>query len=118
MIEYIVNKEKRTVAAVYKFDMDEETFNGSGEIYIGLVTALRQLNKRGLSTKRNNEYFNKMYFPNYLSAKAKCNPHDEWNEDFGKQLARKRLVEKIHNYRSDSYKIIAKITKEISDIVM
>ena len=50
-----------------------------------------------------------------MSAKAKCSPDDEWDEEFGKELARKRLIEKIHNYRSNSYKIIGEMIKEIYD---
>lgn len=59
-----------------------------------------------------------MYFPHYMSAKAKCNPEDEWNEEYGKQLARQRLVEKIHNYRSNSYKIIADKVEEIKKFLL
>ena len=33
----------------------------------------------------------------------------------GDSLARERLVEKIHNYRSNSYKVIGDIVKEIDE---
>ena len=59
-----------------------------------------------------------MYFPRYMSAKAKCNPEDEWDEEYGKQLARQRLVEKIHNYRSNSYKIIMDKVEEIRNFLL
>lgn len=121
MIKYIVNKEKRTVVAMIKF-VDEDgdsipTFKNSEFIFDDLWSVLKRIKHDG-NTFCNREYrkkVNKMFFPNHIVAKAKCSPDDEWNEEFGKELARKRLVEKIHNYRSNSYKIIADMVKEIGD---
>lgn len=117
MIEYIVNKEKRTVVAMIKFGENEETFKNSPYIYDDLTYVFGKLKKEKYSSKKYGEEYSKMYFPRYMSAKAKCSLEDEWDEDYGKQLARQRLVEKIHNYRSDSYKIIAELVQGISDIV-
>ena len=118
MIEYIVNKEKRTVVAMIKFGEDEETFKNSSYIYDDLIYALGRLTKEEYSIRKYNEEYNKMYFPRYMSAKAKCSLEDEWDEDYGKRLARQRLVEKIHSYRSNSYEIIAEMVQRINDIVM
>ena len=120
MIKYIVNEEKQTVVAVIKFENDGEaipTFKDSNLIFDDLWMALRRLKHRD----RNfwgREYYkraNKMYFPKYMSAKAKCAPNDVWSEDIGKELARQRLTEKIHNYRRNSYKIITDLVKEINN---
>jgi len=120
MIKYIVNKEKRTVVAVIdfgkSFGKSQETFKYSGSILdrIDDVLACLKGNRNGY-TKNYWKKYDKMYFPRYMSAKAKCSPNDEWNEEYGKQLARERLVEKIHNYRSNSYKIIVDMIKEINN---
>jgi len=116
MIKYIVNKEKRTIVAVIDFGESQETFRYSENIldHIDEVLACLKGNKNGY-TKNYWKKYNKMYFPRYMSAKAKCSPNDEWNEEYGKQLARERLVEKIHNYRSNSYKIIVDMIKEINN---
>lgn len=116
MIEYIVNKEKRTIVAMIKFNEDNKTFKHSWVIFNRLYEVLNYLYDK--DTEYSKSYYkkeNKMYFPKYMSAKAKCNPEDEWNEEYGKQLARQRLVDKIHNYRNNSYKIIAKMADEIKE---
>lgn len=121
MIKYIVNKEKRTVVAVIEFEKDEETFVNSSYIYDDLSWALSRLKKNEdvIYNKKNKQSkVEKMYFPRYMSAKAKCNPEDEWDEEYGKQLARQRLVEKIHNYRSNSYKIIMDKVEEIRNFLL
>lgn len=118
MIEYIVNKEKRTVVAMIKFDEDEKTFKNSPYIYEDLTYVFAGLKKEKYSSKKHGKEYSKMFFPRYMSAKAKCSLEDKWDEEYGKQLARERLVEKIHNYRSNSYKMIAEMVQRISDIVM
>ena len=119
MIEYNVNKKKRTVAAFIKFDEyenDRECFENSLGIYDDLGWTITRLKKNGfVFSKKHEKNKNKMIFPMYMSAKAKCSPEDEWDEDYGKALARERLVNKIHNYRSNSYKIIQDIVKEIDE---
>ena len=117
MIDYIVNKEKRTVVAMIKFDTNEQTFKDAEYIYDNLECALRHLKRYEYSSERYMSGCLKMTFPKYMSAKAKCNPEDEWDEEYGKQLARQRLVEKIKKYRSNSYKIIADLIEEIKDFI-
>ena len=114
MIKYIVNKEKRTVVAVIEFGDSEETFKNSEFIVVYIDSILAKIkNSKSEYSKKYWKNYKKIFFPRYMSAKAKCNPEDEWDEEFGKRLARKRLVEKIHNYRSNSYKIIADMIEEI-----
>ena len=118
MIDYIINKEKRTIVAMIKFITEDgeevPVFKDSGYILDDLWSVLKHFNS-------NNSYWSKiyrakakkMYFPKYMTAKAKCSPDDEWNEEYGKQLARQRLTEKIYNYRSNSYKIVGEMIEEI-----
>lgn len=116
MIDYIVNEEKRTVAAVIKFN-DEEAFRGSSKIYDSLVTVKDILSKNDSYGKKYFEKLDKMYFPKHISAKAVCSPEDEWNEEYGRQLAKQRLVKKIHKYRSDTYRTILKMVFDIEDML-
>ena len=120
MIEYIVNEEKRTIVAMIKLgDKDNyhlSAFNKSESIFEDLWIALKRI--KNSSNYYDKEYYskmNKMSFPYYMSAKAKCNPSDEWNEEYGKEIARKRLVGKIHKYRSNAYGIIIELINEISN---
>ena len=114
MIEYIINKEKRTIVAMIKFYNRTECFKNSNIIFDDIYIALKHI--KGDDYLYDKTYFTKnakMYFPDHITAKAKCNPDDEWDEEFGKELARKRLVEKIHNYRSNSYMIIGDMISDI-----
>ena len=121
MIEYIVNKDKRTIVAMIKFVNKEETgifvptFKNSQLIFDDLWMALYRIkhNEDIIWNKKYHKNFSKMSFPNYMSAKAKCSPEDEWDEEYGKRLAHDRLIEKIRNYRSNSYGIIASLAREI-----
>jgi len=117
MIKYIINKEKRTIAAVIDFENSTKTFKDADWIFNNLYEALGYLSHREMYNKKYYELEKKMRFPKYMSAKAKCSPEDEWNEDYGKALARMRLVEKIKKYRSDSYKIISDLNKEIAEVL-
>lgn len=119
MIKYIINKEKRTVVAVIEFGKNEETFKNSSNIYNGLSWAVDHLRKSKYEiSKEDRTNMNKMYFPKYMSAKSKCNPEDEWDEEYGKQLARQRLVEKIYKYRRNSYLIISNMAQKIINIIL
>jgi hypothetical protein len=119
MIEYSVNKEKRTVVAFIKFGEHEECFKDSSWILEKLYSALDLFYRRDtFCGKKYRELERKMFYPCTMSAKAKCNPKDEWDEEYGKQLARQRLVEKIKRYRSNSYCVIANLANEINEFVM
>lgn len=54
-------------------------------------------------------------FPSSISAKAKCAPEDEWDEEFGRELAYQRAKEKYYRYffnLADKY--FAYIEKQVS----
>jgi hypothetical protein len=114
MINYIVNKEKRTVVAIMKFE-DEKTFKNNTTILSSLVEALENLKNTSIAYSKYQELLDKMCFPKYMSAKAKCSPEDEWDEEYGKKLAHERLVKKIHDYRSNSYQILLRIVWDIEN---
>ena len=117
MIKYIVNKEKRTIAAVIEFEPEEPCFKNSRWIYSNIYDVWALLNHIGDKyTKKYHNESRKMYFPKYMSAKAKCDPQDEWDEEYGKKLARERLMEKIHNYRNNAYNIINKYAEKIYNL--
>ena len=118
MIEYIVNKEKNTIVAMIKFGDKKETFKNSFYVYDDICWAFTRLEKNNFNeTEKFKQNYDKMFFPKVMSAKAKCNPEDEWDEEYGKQLARQRLVEKIKKYRSNSYKIITDLIEEMRDFI-
>lgn len=118
MIKYIINKKKRTVVAMIKFNSGQETFKDSDIIYENICQAFTRL-ERNKFNRTEKFYYNsyKMFFPISMSAKAKCNPDDKWDEEYGKQLARQRLVDKIRKYRSNSYKIIADLIEEMREAI-
>ena len=121
MIEYSINKEKRTVVAFIKFGYEKNTFKDSRWIFDSIYDALIALQHKEYREKHNKTYcklYSKMTFPSVMSAKAKCSPEDEWDEEYGKQLARQRLVEKIKRYSSNSYCVIANLANEINEFVM
>ena len=122
MIEYIVNKEKSTVVAMIKFDEDVDSrrcFKNSSWVYSSLYDALSTLQHKDewCRNKTYDKQIKKMRFPQVITAKAKCSPDDEWNEEIGKEIARERLVKKIKKYRSESYQIVADMAQEIVDII-
>jgi hypothetical protein len=116
MIEYIVNKDKRTVVAMIKFEDHQECFKNCDDIFDKLADILDIIKKiESWPSSAYKKHASKMFFPRYMSAKAKCSPDDEWNEKYGKELARQRLVDKIHKYRSNCYGIIADTIEEIAE---
>lgn len=59
--------------------------------------------------------YDEYYFPSSISAKAKCAPEDEWNEEYGRELAYQRAKEKYYRYffnLTDKY--FAYIEKQVS----
>lgn len=45
-----------------------------------------------------NPYKDYYYLPSSIVAKAKCAPEDEWNEEYGRELAYQRAKEKFYRY--------------------
>lgn len=105
MIQYRVNKNKGVVCA-FMTDCNQDFVN-----YIYNCTAVhRNGNCNFLANLINQKLLNE--FPDRFFAVAKCNPEtgDEWNEEFGKEVAKAKLLSKYYN-------VIARFVKDIfSDI--
>lgn len=57
------------------------------------------------------------YANKIISASAKCHPDDIYNEDFGKQLAEKRLINKIARKRYNYYqRELIKTLHELNEV--
>ena len=106
-IEYYVNEEKKTVTAVLAgvrkemSSMFEKKFANAGfsarsnDWFIGGTKALPDVMK---------------FIPDKLVATATCAPEDEFDVEFGCNLARMRLIEKLYKYRDRvSYDLAVKV---------
>lgn len=99
-IHYIIDEEKRTVAAYMK-----------NTAYDFLLNIDERLEKKPLMRidVGNDNMSNYMIKPSYR-AKAKCAPEDEFNIEVGVELAKARLLEK---YYGDLTKATAKFNNEL-----
>lgn len=105
IIRYFVNKEKRTVACVM-YQAESDANNGI---------------RKYLASNGDFDYgwdmFSKMQLPSAITGIAKCSPDDEWNEEFGKQLARERCYNKYEALKLEKYrKIMTVLTSMVDDI--
>lgn len=94
MIEYRVNKDKGVVCA-FMVNCNEDFVN-----YVYNCTAVhRNGSCNYIADLINAKYLEE--FPDRFVAVAKCNPEtgDEWNEEFGKEVAKAKLLAKYYNVR-------------------
>ena len=108
MIEYRVNKDKGVVCAFMK-DCNRDFVN-----YVYNCTAVhRNGSCNFIADLINTKYLNE--FPDRFVAVAKCNSEtgDEWNEEFGKEVAKAKLLAKYYNVRS---RFIRNIFGDIQDM--
>lgn len=89
---YYIDEEKRTVVCK-RIDCEYEI--------------MRMMSKNGLISIPSEISANKLILKSSYTGKAKCNPEDEWDEDVGMDIARRRMLKK---YYSD--KLIALHTYE------
>lgn len=120
MIHYNINKEKRTIAAYITFPenkWDRAVFKEAPELFEKLYDTLKVINHQDVyrTYPAEQQLYNKMFFPAYMCAKTKCSPEDNWDEEYGKELARMRLTNKIHQYRNNAYTILRNIVDEIEE---
>lgn len=87
--EYIVNEEKRTVICViHTTDQDNE---------VGMEWATAQNLRDDLMV--DSWYLRNVAgarLPKHFAGKAVCSPHDKWDVEIGKKIARYRALEKYH----------------------
>jgi len=87
MFKYYVNEEKKVVVAIA-----ENCTN------LAIQKILRKYPVSRSALLADENYFNKAFMHDTYSAKAKCDPNDEFDVEFGKKLAKKRLEEKLEKY--------------------
>lgn len=110
MINYVVNKEKRTVVAFFA-DNKNRNLCGRTLLYYDLIQYLYSKFEKSsffdmldediamsIIVDLVDEFMNK-HVPeeNCIRGIAKCNPEDVFEENFGIKIARERLIEKERN---------------------
>lgn len=102
-IEYYVNPEKQVVTAVLTgvrvemMTMFEKKFNGYG---FSAYTSLWDSTPAALIEAMKN-------IPDKITASATCAPEDEFNTEFGCNIARMRLLQKLYYYREKAACILS-----------
>ena len=86
MIKYNVDRENGIVTA---------TIDGCANDALNHVN--RRLKSAGFAVVETD----KLKMKDAFTAKAKCHPDDEFNEDTGKEIARSRVLDKYHANRVD-----------------
>ena len=87
--EYIVNEEKRTVICVIH--------TGEQDNEVGMEWATAQNLRDDLMV--DSWYLRNVAgarLPKHFAGKAVCSPHDKWDVEIGKKIARYRALEKYH----------------------
>lgn len=112
-IKYFVNKDKGIVVAkmtINGYDLATEMNNAIRKN--GFVAhnheAAKFANHR-MMTLVPIEMFCKSNEAWTFYGKAKCAEEDEFNEEFGKALARKRLMKEVYNYKMEAMKTIRNV---------
>lgn len=85
MIKYDVNTENRTVTA---------TITGCSE------DVVRRISRVNNTVMSNPAVKKAATIGDTFSAVAKCHPDDEFNEDTGKEVAKRKLLDKYHTARA------------------
>ena len=85
MIKYQISKKKRTIIAMFNSNWKNRLYS----------TVYKIFGKEKFSVNIS-DIINKILksYTKGLFAKAKCNPGDAWNEEYGKALAKDRLLKK------------------------
>lgn len=103
MIRYTVDELHRTITAA--FTPASGNWTDSDVWEIGLYNNLANLSPE-LDMKSGAIYYAVKELQGSYTAKAKCHPDDEWDEEYGKALAKKRLLEKWNKTKKRSIEII------------
>ena len=128
MIKYYVNEDKRTVVAKMEYKNPFEMKRDVAKYATGAIT--RWMYSQGFC-EREHEYYIKdfflsliytiadKYFSTPILGKAKCSEDEEFNEEFGKELARTRCLEQYY-FRlamccEDAYDVISKALNVLAD---
>ena len=126
MIKYYVNEDKRTVVAKMEYDNPSEMKNDVVRYATGAI--VRWMYSQGLCEYEFviRDFFYSLiytiadkYFSTPVLGKAKCSEEEEFDEEFGKELARTRCLEQYY-FRlalccEDAYNIIDEVLKVLAD---
>ena len=126
MIKYYVNEDKRTVVAKMEYDDSIEMKRDVVKYATGAIT--RWMYSQGFCEHEYciKDFFLSLiytiadkYFSTPVIGKAKCNEEDEFDEEFGKELARTRCLEQYY-FRlamccEDAYNIIDEVLEVLAD---
>lgn len=126
MIKYYVNEDKRTVVAKMEYDNSLEMKNDVVKYATGAIT--RWMYSQGFCEYEYciEDFFHSLiytiadkYFSTPILGKAKCSEEEEFDEEFGKELARTRCLEQYY-FRlalccEDAYNIIDEVLKVLAD---
>ena len=109
MIQYNINKEKRTIVATFKTN-DLRTY-----LYDSLYGMAHNIFKGTKVLKRLHIFTSRLAYKcinNHpiMIGVAKCHPDDEWNENKGKFLAKTKLLRRWEALKTD---FLAKLEKQI-----
>lgn len=104
-MDYYINSEKGIVTAVMTDTSDDA---------ISFVDSFTNKKNGGFLTLCIPHIYKRYQMPDKFVGTAKCAPEDEFDEDYGIRLARKRC---LSQYRKVRYQVIKRMMKEIRDCV-
>ena len=126
MIKYYVNEDKRTVVAKMEYEYTNDILDEVVQYAFG-ASMRRMVGQNVFGYKYiPKDFFNDLmvpivykHFANPIIGKAKCSEEEEFNEEFGKELARTRCLEQYY-FRlalccEDAYNIIDEVLKVLAD---
>lgn len=126
MIKYYVNEDKRTVVAKMEYDDSIEMKRDVVKYATGAIT--RWMHSQGFCEYKYSidDFFTSLiwtiadkYFSTPILGKAKCSEEEEFDEEFGKELARTRCLEQYYFQLAlcceDAYNIINEVLKVLAD---
>lgn len=102
MIKYIVDKDKRFISAYFS--------DGRYGWYRSLQDLIAKYMPFPIWDDEYTDIVYNVIKDMNLYGIAKCHPKDEWDEDTGKEIAKRRLVEK---YKRASRRVLAGLYKKI-----
>ena len=126
MIKYYVNEDKRTVVAKMEYDDSIEMKRDVVKYATGAIT--RWMYSQGFCEYKYSidDFFTSLiwtiadkYFSTPILGKAKCSEEEEFDEEFGKELARTRCLEQYY-FRlamccEDAYNVISEVLNVLAD---
>ena len=126
MIKYYVNEDKRTVVAKMEYENPLEMKQDVVKYATGAIT--RWMYSQGFCEYEYciKDFFHSLiytiadkYFSTPILGKAKCSEEEEFDEEFGKELARTRCLEQYY-FRlalccEDAYNIIDEVLEVLGD---